>query len=197
MINENELIAHAQSGDREAFCELARGYQRRIYSLALHHTRDPQDAEDLSQDVWLKAYRAIADFKGEASFYTWLRQITINTLLNQQRSQFFAWLGGRKKREFIPLDEIEPFFQIEAGLHQNLLVERVMQALGELTPRERLIFLLKHREGMTCDEIAKACGVSAGTIKKALFRTVRKLRKKLGANTPADEFSQLAIGEKS
>ena len=72
-----------------------------------------------------------------------------------------------------------------------------MQALGELTPRERLIFLLKHREGMTCDEIAKACGVSAGTIKKALFRTVRKLREKLGANTPADEFSQLAIGEKS
>ena len=131
MINENELIAHAQSGDREAFCELARGYQRRIYALALHHTRDPQDAEDLSQDVWLKAYREIDSFKGEASFYTWLRQITINTLLNQQRSQFFAWLGGRKKREFIPLDDIEPFFQIEAGLHQHLLVEQVLQALGE------------------------------------------------------------------
>lgn len=179
MSTENELIQHAQAGDREAFCSLTRAYQRRIYSLALYYTRNPMDAEDLSQEVWLKAYRALPEFKGEASFYTWLRQITINTLLNQQRSSF--WAAG-KKAERLSLDDVELPHTIEPALHQRMLVDQVLHALSELSARERLIFLLKHREGMTYDEIASTCGVSVGTIKKALFRTVTKLREQLGGN---------------
>ena len=68
MIQEDKLIERAQEGDQEAFCLLARSYQRRIYALALHYTRDPHEAEDLSQEVWLKAYRAIGGFRGEAGF---------------------------------------------------------------------------------------------------------------------------------
>ena len=138
------------------------------------------DAEDLSQEVWLKAFRALPDFKGEASFYTWLRQITINTLLNQQRSCF--WASGKKTGERLSLNDIEIPHFIEASLHQRMLVDQVLQALGDLSARERLIFLLKHREGMTYDEIASTCGVSVGTIKKALFRTVTKLREQLGVS---------------
>lgn len=185
MSTEDELIKRAQSGDREAFCGLTRAYQRRIYSLALYYTRNPMDAEDLSQEVWLKAYRALPDFKGEASFYTWLRQITINTLLNQQRSRF--WATGKTSHERVSLDEIELPHYIEATLHQQMLVDQVLQALGDLSARERLIFLLKHREGMTYDEIATTCGVSVGTIKKALFRTVTKLREQLGINATVVE----------
>ena len=74
MIQEHELIERAQAGDQEAFCLLARSYQRRIYALALHYTRDPYEAEDLSQEVWLKAYRALSGFRGEAGFYTCLRK---------------------------------------------------------------------------------------------------------------------------
>jgi RNA polymerase sigma-70 factor (ECF subfamily) len=182
--SEHELIQRAQQGDREAFCTLARAYQRRVYALALQYTRHPMDAEDLSQEVWLKAYRSLAGFRGEASFYTWLRQIAIHTLLNQQRTHFW----GNGKRDRVSLDDIELPHHIERSLHEQLLVEEVMQVLGELTPRERLIFLLKHREGMTYDEIATACGVSVGTIKKALFRTVTKLREQLGINsTPAND----------
>lgn len=180
MNTEDELIQRAQAGDREAFCGLTRAYQRRIYSLALYYTRNPMDAEDLSQEVWLKAYRALPDFKGEASFYTWLRQITINTLLNQQRAHF--WATGKNASERLSLDEIELPHSIEQTLHQRMLVDQVLQALGDLSARERLIFLLKHREGMTYDEIASTCGVSVGTIKKALFRTVTKLREQLGVN---------------
>jgi RNA polymerase sigma-70 factor, ECF subfamily len=182
---EHELLARAQTGDRDAFCALARAYQQRIYSLALYYTRDAMDAEDLSQEVWLKAFRALPEFKGEASFYTWLRQITINTLLNQQRSRF--WAPGKKSLERLSLDEIEVPHVIENDLHRRMLVDQVLQALSDLSARERLIFLLKHREGMTYDEIASTCGVSVGTIKKALFRTVTKLREQLGINTAVVE----------
>lgn len=181
MSSEHELIQRAQLGDREAFCALARAYQRRVYAMTLQFTRDPMDAEDLSQEVWLKAYRALSGFRGEASFYTWLRQIAIHTLLNQQRTHF--WGLGKKDR--VALEDIELPHHIERSLHEQLLVEEVLQALDGLTPRERLIFLLKHREGMTYDEIATSCGVSVGTIKKALFRTVTKLREQLGIQTSA------------
>ncbi len=178
MTNEDELIQRAQSGDREAFGVLLRAYQRRIYSLALHYTRNPMDAEDLSQEVWMKAYRSLSGFRGESGFYTWLRQITIHTLLNQQRKSF--WLFGKKSSDRVSLDDVELSQHTEANLHDRLLIEQVRQILDTLTPRERLIFLLKHQEGMTYEEIAEACGVSVGTIKKALFRTVTKLREQLG-----------------
>jgi RNA polymerase sigma-70 factor (ECF subfamily) len=190
--SEHELIQRAQLGDRDAFCTLARVYQRRVYALALQFTRDPMDAEDLSQEVWLKAYRALSGFRGEASFYTWLRQIAVHTLLNQQRTHFW----GVGKRDRVALEDIELPHHIERSLHEQLLVEEVLHVLDELTPRERLIFLLKHREGMTYDEIATSCGVSVGTIKKALFRTVTKLREQLGIKTSAaDEVPVVPLCE--
>jgi RNA polymerase sigma factor (sigma-70 family) len=85
--NESELISQAREGDTDAFCRLAERYQRRIYALAAHYCQDAHDAEDLSQEVWLRAYKAIHGFRAESSFYTWLRQITINCFLNDRRSQ--------------------------------------------------------------------------------------------------------------
>ena len=186
MNHETELIERAKAGDHEAFCLLAQDYERRIYRLALHYCQDRHDAEDLSQDVWLKAYRAIGKFRGESSFYTWLRQITINTFLNHQRGM--AMMFGKEKKairlgELVSLEELglaEPAGNAENELHQQLLVGKVMETLGELTAQQRLIFLLKHCEGMTYDEISRSCTVSAGTIKKALFRAIQKLRGHLG-----------------
>lgn len=74
----------------------------------------------------------------------------------------------------------EPQVVAEERLHQQLMAEKVMQGLSELPAQQRLIFLLKHREGMTCEEIAEACGISAGTVKKALFRALQRLREGLG-----------------
>ncbi|MDX2034270.1 MAG: sigma-70 family RNA polymerase sigma factor [Blastocatellia bacterium] len=191
------MIQQAQSGDREAFCLLARSYERRIHRLAFHYCQNRHDAEDLSQEVWLKAYRAIGGFRGESGFYTWLRQITINTFLNHKRgiTMFAADKQAIRLGELVSLEDLglaEPSRNGEAELHQQMLVEKVMESLGELTPQQRLIFLLKHCEGMTYDEISQACAVSAGTIKKALYRAVQKLRGHLGIEAaPAEAAPEL------
>lgn len=205
MNQESELIERAQRGDQEAFCLLARAYERRIYALAFHFTHNRHDAEDLSQEVWLKAYRAIGAYRGEASFYTWLRQIAINTFLNQRRGLAGMWNAERKAfrlGELVPLDQLglaaeEPSHHAEDNLHQQMMVDRVMSALTALPPKQRLIFLLKHREGMTYEEIAQACGASAGTIKKALFRAVSKLRERLGIGAKEEKYSGVIADEKS
>ena len=84
---------------------------------------------------------------------------------------------------------------VEEGINNKLLVEKVMQALGELTPRQRLTFLLKYREEMTCGEIADALGCSAGTVKKTLFRVVLKLRERLGINIEAASYAPTVTPE--
>lgn len=185
---ENELIKRAQSADPEAFCLLAKGYERRIYLLAFHYCHNPQDAEDLSQEVWLKAYQALGSFRGDSSFYTWLRKITINCFLNHQRARRFNWRGQTTDITLLEVDStagdehLTSSSNSETTLHNRILVQRVMQALSELTPPQRLIFLLRHHEGMTYEEIAKAVGCSTGTAKKSVFRAVAKLREHLGVD---------------
>lgn len=182
---EAKLIKRAQSADRDAFCLLAEGYERPIYLLALHYCHNPQDAEDLSQEVWLRAYQAIGTFRGESSFYTWLRKITINCFLNHQRARRHSWRGQRTDIQLLAMDSIASDERLasasdsETTLHNRILAEKVMQALSELTPQQRLIFLLKHHEEMTYEEIAKAVGCSTGTAKKSVSRAIAKLREHL------------------
>jgi RNA polymerase sigma-70 factor (ECF subfamily) len=201
--SEDELITAAQAGDADAFCLLAESYQRRVYLLALHYCRDAQDAEDLSQEVWLKAFKALAGFRGESSFYTWLRQIIINSFLNHRRAASRRWTSDSSAVNLEQLAEMDEANGWQAGrtrdaegdMHARLLLQKVFEALGELTPQQRLIFLLKHREGLTYEEISKAFGCSTGTIKKALFRAVSKLRQQLGVEAAAPEYEPCAAGE--
>ena len=181
--SEDELIRRAQSGDMDAFCLLAQRFERRIYSLALHYCHNNhQDAEDLSQEVWLKSYQALNTFRGESGFYTWLRKITINCFLNHQRARSFRWRGQATGIQLLDVDAIEtshrrsPVGDSENALLNQIMIGKVMQALSELTAQQRLIFLLKHHEGMSYQEIAKAIGCSTGTAKKSVSRAVIKLR---------------------
>src|SRR6185369_12988004 len=91
--SDSDLVRRAQAEDIDAFCLLAERYARRIHLLASHYCRNPQDAEDLSQEVWLKAYQALQTFRFDSSFFTCLRRITINAFLNHRRSGFFRWRG--------------------------------------------------------------------------------------------------------
>src|SRR5712692_398916 len=180
--SETELIELAQSGDTEAFCLLAERYERRVYNLALHYCRNAHAAEDLSQEVWLRAYKALRTFRGESSFYTWLGKIMINRFLNHERAKSFQWRGQKTNTQFLSVDSVEldgsaQTANLELTVYHKILAEREMQALTEVTPRQRLIFLLKHNEGMTYEEISAALGCSIGTVKKSLARTVAKLRK--------------------
>jgi RNA polymerase sigma-70 factor, ECF subfamily len=191
--SEHELIRLAQAGDSDAFCVIAEAYERRIYSLAFHFCRDPQDAEDLSQEVWLKAYSAVSSFRFESSFYTWLRKIAINCFLNYRRAAVTKYHSQEVVSEDLTKEQTPHSGATwETGLHNQLVIERVMQALSDVTPQQRLIFLLKHQEGLTYEEISRSVGCSVGTVKKSVARTVVKLRATLGANEESENYMSCA-----
>jgi RNA polymerase sigma-70 factor (ECF subfamily) len=178
--DEAELIARAQRGDAEAFCDLATRHHRSLYILALKYSGNHHDAEDLMQDVMLNAYRAIHQFKGISSFRTWLARIMVNSFLNQRRKS--DPLAASKRPDTIE-DDIEPVFydrnhprHSERSMHNGLLMQQILSILASVPERQRLMFLMKHQEGMTCEEIADTMGTSVGTVKKTLFRVVDRLR---------------------
>jgi len=174
------LVKRAQAEDLDAFCILAERYARRIYLLASHYCRNAQDAEDLSQEVWLKAYKALGSFRFDSSFYTWLRRITINAFLNHRRSSFFRRQGQTTAVKLEQIDSEAPEYSASPeNIYNKLLFENVVSALAELTPSQRLAFLLRHYEGMSYEEIANAMNCSTGTVKKGVSRAIGKLRAKL------------------
>ena len=179
---ENDLIARAQNGDLDAFCLLVSGHQRVMYALALRFCSNHHDAEDLVQDVFLSAYRAIGGFRKESTFHTWLRRIMVNSFLSHKR----------KKELPTPIDVTEgagfPAAGAERIAFNNVMVQQVLQRLDGIPPRQKLMFVMKHQEGMTCEEIATTFGTSVGTVKKTLFRVVDKLRKEF--HTPEIHISE-------
>ena len=190
MADDIELIKRAQAEDIDAFCTLAERYARRIHLLASHYCRNQQDAEDLSQEVWLKAFQALAGFRAEASFYTWLRRITINAFLNHQRAGSFRQQGQTTVVELLNADSETAFESHSTSaetVYNKVLFETVMSALADLTPSQRLMFLLRHYEGMSYDEIAAAMNCSSGTVKKGVSRAITKLRSRLDTNNDEPE----------
>ena len=191
--SDADLIKRAQAQDLDAFCALAERYARRIHLLASHYCQNTQDAEDLSQEVWLKAYQAVGTFRFDSSFYTWLRRITINSFLNHRRSSFFRSHGQTTAVQLLQIDseEQEALFdsssRSQENIYNKLLFESVVNALAELTPAQRLAFLLRHYEGMTYDEIATAMNCSIGTVKKGVWRAIVKLRARLSPESDEQE----------
>ena len=177
---EADLIARAQSGDVEAFCQLAANHQRNLYVLALKYSGNHHDAEDLTQEVMINAYRAIRQFKGMSSFHTWLSRIMVNCFLNQRRrSDPLAQAQRQDTTEEafeVRWSMSRPVHTSERTVHNGLLMRQVLDLLKGVPARQRLMFLMKHQEGMTCEEIADAMGTSVGTVKKTLFRVVERLR---------------------
>jgi RNA polymerase sigma-70 factor, ECF subfamily len=186
---EAELIARAQTGDVEAFCALAANHQRSLYLLALKYSGNHHDAEDLTQEVMMNAYKAIQQFRGLSSFHTWLARIMVNSFLNQKRKSDPLTSPQRQ-------DTTEEAFEAtfysartrhhsEGTVHSRLLMQQVLELLRSVPERQRLMFLMKHQEGMTCEEIARTMGTSVGTVKKTLFRVVDRLRQHFAAPAAA------------
>jgi len=187
--SETDLIRRAQAQDTDAFCMLAERHARRIYLLAFHYCQNAQDAEDLSQEVWLKAYQALSTFRSDSSFYTWLRRITINSFLNHQRAYS---VRTDDLVSVLPIDELE--VNCKETVYSNALFSNVMEALADLTPSQRLMFLLRHYEGMSYEEIGNAMSCSPGTAKKSVWRALAKLRTKfeVGDDTAKENMARLA-----
>ena len=184
---DDDLIRAAQKGERSAFDSLVRRYDRSVLRLALHMLGNEQDAQDVHQEAFIKAYRHLANFRFECSFYTWLYRIVTNLCLDQLRR--------RKSRREDPgtvldaagdeLDLMAHVADERAGADPDRELERknqhaaIQEALGELTPRERTVFELKHYQGLKLRTIGEMLSTTEETAKNTLFRATRKLRARL------------------
>ena len=172
--SESDLLNHARLGDVDAFCSLARVHQKRLYILARSLSETTEDAEDLSQEAWLRVHRSLAGFRGDCSFYSWARQILLHTFLNSRRNKMRMTdsLESLAEEGWESADSVN----VEEQVIDRILLERTVGAFQELTRKQRLIVALKYIEGLTYEEIARTMRCSDGTIKKALFRGIQKLR---------------------
>src|SRR5689334_19592163 len=161
-VTDSELIARAQSGDVEAFCRLAANHQRSLYLLALKYSGNHHDAEDLTQEVMLNAFRSIKQFRGMASFHTWLSRIMVNAFLNRKRKNDPLAVSQRQETTEEAFEASwgirRPAHAAEQTATNGLVAQQVFDLLNGIPPRQRLMFLMKHQEGMTCEEIALAMG---------------------------------------
>ncbi len=172
-----------QQGDMSAFRELVERYKKNIYYLAHDLTRNHHDAEDLSQEVFIKAFRSMQNFRGDAKLSSWLYRITVNTAISQKRKKSVSNMQLQENFDEC-VNESEqnnksfsrnPEKLAEAGLMRDHL-ERAIQ---KLTPRERSIFVLRHYNDLPQKEIAEILKINVGTVKSMLFRAIKKLQDEL------------------
>ena len=183
-IEDDELIREAQKGHRAAFDALVRRYDQSVLRLALHMLGNEQDAQDVHQEAFIKAYRHLGNFRFECSFYTWLYRIVTNLCLDQLRR--------RKSRREDPStvvdssgDEMDLLANVSderamsnpaRELERKRMGERIGEALEKLTPRERMVFELKHYHGLKLRTVGEILHTTEETAKNTLFRATQKLR---------------------
>jgi RNA polymerase sigma-70 factor (ECF subfamily) len=183
-INDAELIRGAQRGDRAAFEELVRQYDQAVLRLALHLTGSEQDARDVYQDAFLKAYRNLGSFRFECSFYTWIYRIVTNLCLDhlrkrQVRKEDAPVVVDSDGEEYSIIDQVaddRSGASPERDLMRRELGARIARALTKLTPRERMVFEMKHYQGLKLRTIGEALNTTEETAKNTLFRATQKLR---------------------
>jgi RNA polymerase sigma-70 factor (ECF subfamily) len=180
---DQSLVLRVQQGDKSAFDLLVLKYQHRIVHLVNRYVKDPSEAQDVAQDTFIKAYRALADFRGESAFYTWLYRIAINTAKN--------YLLSRSRRHFDNEIEVQDAEQVENAAQlkdmdtpENLLmneqiVKVIKEAIEKLPEEMRIAITLREFEGMSYEEIAEAMDCPIGTVRSRIFRAREAIDEKL------------------
>ncbi len=178
---DDELIARTQAGDPAAFDELIVKYSPRLYGLVYHMTSNHEDANDLMQDIWSKAFRSITGFRGKSSFYTWMHSIGVNMTIN--------FLKKRGRRFHLSLDDVDSniqndkeFIELTAASSPvretdlNELQVRLNESMQKLSHDHRAVVTMFDIQGMPHAEIAKILGTSEGTVRSRLFYAHRQLQ---------------------
>ncbi len=173
-IGEAELVKRARRGDLPAYDELVRLYQERIYATIYHMTANHEDANDLAQEAFIKAFHALKSFKGGSSFYTWVYRIAVNKTIN--------FLKQRRNRSHMSLNDLDFNAEHDPDLvalisdktprrEANLseLQEKLNEALQKLSEPHRLVVTLHDVQGLSHEEIAKIVGCNIGTVRSRLF----------------------------
>lgn len=180
-VHESELVKRARRGDLAAYDDLVRRYQERIYATVYHMTSNHEDANDLAQDAFIKAFQALKSFKGGSSFYTWVYRIAVNKTLN--------FLKSRKNRAMFSLNDVnfnaennpdlvalisDKTPRREAGLTE--LQEKLNEAMQQLSEQHRLVVTLHDVQGLPHDEIAQIMDCNVGTVRSRLFYARQQLQ---------------------
>jgi RNA polymerase sigma-70 factor (ECF subfamily) len=169
---ESDLIERFKQGDPSAFEALVRKHQDRIYNICRYMLQDPQIAQDAAQDVFLKAYRALKDFRPDASLYSWIYRIAINTCLDYRRKSRREEFSGEPLTGDLPSGEYSPHQLYESGEIRY----SIQQALQKLPEKLRAAIVLREIEGLSYEEIAEVLHTSAGTVKSRISRAREQLR---------------------
>jgi RNA polymerase sigma-70 factor (ECF subfamily) len=173
---EAETIKACKQGDRSAFRYLFEAHKDRVYTIAFHYGGDEDTARDVTQQVFLKLFTSINQFREDSQFTTWLYRIVANACSDEHR----------RRRRFVPFSpEIEVRHMTgrasqEVTYQKRQMADSVRGAIAELTPKLRLPILLKYVEGLSYDEIAESLGISIGTVSSRLNRGHKMLAHKLG-----------------
>jgi RNA polymerase sigma-70 factor, ECF subfamily len=183
-IDDTMLIREAQRGNRAAFEELVRHYDQAVLRLALHLTGSEHDAQDIFQDAFLKAYKNVGSFRFECSFYTWIYRIVTNLCLDhlrkrQVRKEDAPVATDASGEEYSLIDQVPDAragANPERDLMRRQLGARINCALDKLTPRERMVFELKHYHGLKLRTVGEILHTTEETAKNTLFRATQKLR---------------------
>lgn len=181
-VSDMELVTRCQNGDASAFDELVTRHRARVFAMVYNMVRNEQDAWDLAQDGFLKAWRSIGRFRGQSAFYTWLYRIVMNVTIDWIRKRKIE--TGAEFDDTIGLGEVEPGAatapRSELLPHQKIahaeIRARIDEAIAKLTPDHRAVILLKEMEGLQYHEIAEVMDCSIGTVMSRLFYARKKLQ---------------------
>ncbi len=179
--SDDELVLKAQQGDVHAFDELVERYHGKIYGLTYNMTSNREDAEDLTQDIFVKAFQALPRFKGKSSFYTWLYRIAVNKTINYRKK--------RNRKRALSLDQFDNEVKLDdvyndltskgsplRNLSLSELHKKLNEAMQNLSEKHRTVVVLHDMQGIPHEEIAKMVGASVGTIRSRLFYARRQLQ---------------------
>jgi RNA polymerase sigma-70 factor, ECF subfamily len=183
-IDDTVLVREAQRGDRAAFEDLVRRYDQAVLRLALRLTGSEHEAQDIYQEAFLKAYRNVGSFRFECSFYTWIYRIVTNLCLDhlrrkQVRKEDAGVVVNADGEEFSVIEQTaddRPNANPERDLLRRELGSQIGRALDQLTPRERMVFELKHYHGLKLRTVGEMLNTTEETAKNTLFRATQKLR---------------------
>ena len=181
---DGELVLKAQQGDLHAFDELVERYHGKIYGLTYNMTSNREDAEDLTQEVFVKAFEALPRFKGKSSFYTWLYRIAVNKTINYRKK--------RNRKRALSLDQFDQEIKLDDAYHdltakgsplRNIslseLQKKLNEALQNLSEKHRTVVVMHDMQGIPHEEISKVVGASVGTVRSRLFYARRQMQSEL------------------
>ena len=182
-VPELDLVKKAQAGDTAAFDELVSRFRNRVYGMIYNMVHNEQDAWDLAQDSFLKAWKSIGRFRSQSSFYTWIYRIVMNVTIDWLRKKQVKGAGAEFD-DAIQVKEIDPASRTvphaEALPHERMQHEeirgRIEAAIAQLSPEHRAVILMKEIEDMQYHEIAESLGCSIGTVMSRLFYARKKLQ---------------------